>query len=32
MPYETKWVAPELFLEHKGVKVFHAIAAVLGGL
>ena len=24
MPYESKWVPPELFIEHKGVKVYHA--------
>lgn len=24
MPYQTEWVDPELFLEHEGVKVFHA--------
>ena len=23
MPYHTEWVAPELFIEHNGVKVWH---------
>lgn len=23
MPFETRWVDPELFLEHGGVKVYH---------
>jgi len=23
MPYSTAWVDPEVFLEHKGVKVYH---------
>jgi len=24
MPTKSKWVPPELFLEHKGIEIFHA--------
>lgn len=24
MPYQHEWVEPELYLEHKGVKVYHS--------